>query len=332
MISLFILAVFANPTTSSQNSAPQASSIQSPGSGGSTTSVEELFQKRSYQKVIERLAPRLVQLPRTEVIILGNSYSGLRNHAAALKTFNSLAGKSNQDPEVLTLIGREHFLMGQNTEALNSLRAAMEQKTQFEAAYHWTARVYEKLNNNYELRILYQDMIEKFGERPQFVQQVCRFSTLEGLNDLAETSCRRAIELQPKEASAHVNLGTALKQKGELEKAERYLRQAANSFPQSALAQIAYARHFEEKKNPIQAYEQYKKATQADPTSVQAWVGVGQAAVEVQKYPEALNAFRKACRISPQSVAHLRKASSILRTAGASKVLPQFEDLIDHCR
>jgi superkiller protein 3 len=58
----------------------------------------------------------------------------------------------------------------------------------------------------------------------------------QGLSDEAVRAYRKAIELDPKFASAHYNLGSSLARSGQLAEAERYLRKALDADPTSAAA------------------------------------------------------------------------------------------------
>ena len=310
---------------------PTQNPAQSPAPS-STSSAEDLYRQRLYAKVIALLSPKVEKLSRREIILLGNSYSGLGNHSAALKTFTAVLGQNSKDHELKTLAGREYLRLGKDTDAMNLLRSALEDSDKYEPAFRLIAEIYTKKRNFYELRILYQDLVEKLGEKPEYVNKICELATKEGLNELAEKNCQRGIQLNSKEPSNYVFLGISLKQRGDPEKAAQYLKQAADSFPKSVVAQLNYAQHLEEQKVFVGAYQYYQRATEADSKNHAAWTGLGLTGVEIQKYTESFAAFKTACKIEPNSVALLRRATSSLRTYGVNQWLSKFENLIDSCK
>lgn len=292
-----------------------------------------LYKKGHFQKVIDGLSPHIEKLSRQEILLLGNSYSGLKNHRAAFKTFNSLLGTLPKDPEIKTLMGREQFRMGKENEALNLLKEALSENDKYEPAYLLTAEIYQKRKNNYELRMVYQDMIEKIGEKPIYVLKVCESATLDGLYELSAKTCRRSMQLNSKEPLSYIFLGLTLKETGDPNQGQSFLKQAADSFPKSAKAQIVFGHFLEEKKNFVQAYNYFLRATQADPKSTEAWVGMGLNGTEIQKYQESLRAFEASCRVdATNTIQQFRRAASTLRTYGVSKWLEKYEAGIENCR
>jgi transcription-repair coupling factor (superfamily II helicase) len=58
--------------------------------------------------------------------------------------------------------------------------------------------MYEQKQNSYELRILYQDMIDKIGRMPQFLNKLCEINTIRDYQeDQALFYCKQAIAKDP---------------------------------------------------------------------------------------------------------------------------------------
>ena len=314
------------------HSASPAQQPVKPGLPSPESEALRAYRVRDFQKVVALLSPQVDKLKRNELILLGNAYSGLKNHKAAIKTFTSLLANQGKDSEVKTLIGREQMRLGLENEALATLKEALNENDKFEPAYLYSAQIYEKRGNKYELRLLYQDLIEKLGEKPQYVLKVCELATLDGHYELAEKSCRRSIQINSKEPLSYVYLGMTLKETGDPKQGQSFIKQAADSFQKSDFAQITYAQFLEDQKNFVTAFSYFKRATLANPQSITAWLGVGRNATEVQKYEVAFDAFQRACRINAnQTLPQFRRAASTLRTYGVSKWLDRFESSIENC-
>ncbi len=292
---------------------------------------DSALQKKEFDKVVRLLSPEVEKLDRHGLIDLANAYSGLKKPEAAIKTYTACLATNPKDFEAKTAIGREQLSLGREKEALATLKEALEMNTHYLPAYKLMIAVYEKRKNKYELRILYQDLVEKFGEKSEYITPLCELTTLDVLFELSLRYCQLGIQKDPKEPKNYVYLGITYRDSGEPEKANFNLKKAAEDFPKSELAQLTYALHLEEKKNYIGAYSFYRHATVAEPTSTVAWKGLGASAVEIQKYAEALEAFQKACSLDKKSLPALRKATNTLRTMKIEDWLKKFESAVEKC-
>ncbi len=302
-----------------------------PSNAAPKSSPEADFKSQNYKKVIETLGPDVARLKRPSLLMLGISYSRNQQSLACIKTLNTLVSQNPKDFEARTLIAAEYLKMNKDTEALAQLKEALADNPKYEPAYMETAKLYEKKKNLYELRILYQDMVEKLGEKAIYIAKLCEISTQEGLYELSEKYCARGIQMNPKEPKNYISMGLTLKERGQDDAAKRYLRQAAESFPQSTEAQMTFGQYLEKDKNFVEAFKYYQRATIADAKNLAALTSFGLAAIEIQKYAESLEAFRKACKLDRGSILKMRQAASVLRTYGVSKWLTQFENSIENC-
>jgi tetratricopeptide (TPR) repeat protein len=287
--------------------------------------------KKEYQKAVDLLSPKVEKLSREGLFILGKSYSGLNNHEAAIKTFTASLAMNAKDFEAKTLIGSEQMISGKDKDALANLKEALEINPSYEMAYKILVQYYEKKKNKYELRLLYEDMIEKVGESVEAVTKLCELTTQDRLYDLAFKHCQRGITISPTTPENYVYFGISAHETGQAEKADQLLKKAADDFPKSELAQISYAQHLDEKKNYIGSYSFYKKALLAKPDSVPALIGMGNSGLEIQKYSEALDAYSKACRLDRKTLPSFRRATNTLRTMKVQDWLKKFEVGVESC-
>ena len=293
--------------------------------------VELNFNSKKYEQVIKDLSPNIENLDRKSLLLLGQSYYKTSDFQSAINTFNAIMTLNAKDYEAKTFLGESLFKSGKKQEALAALKEAVEMNPKYIPAYQALITQYDSIGNKYELRLLYQDMIDAFGEKSEYLVKACELNTLSGLHEMAQNYCRKGINKYPNVASNYVNLGVTLKDTGDISEAEKYLKQAAEKFSESELAQISYAHLLNEQKNYIAAYKFYIKASQANPNSKDSYIGIGKTALELKKYEDSLSAYKKACFLDKNSTTEVRKAANIIRTSKDRKNLEPFEKLSENC-
>ena len=293
--------------------------------------VQKSLKAKEYDKVVGLLSPEVEKLDRQGLFALAKAYSGLKKSEAAIKAYTAALSLNPQDVEAKTLIGAEQIVSGKEKEALATLKEALEMRSDFVPAYKLLIRIYEKRKNKYELRLLYQDLVDKIGAKAEYLTKLCELNATDGLYDMAEKYCQQGIEKNSKEPNNFVYLGVSRKGTGKTKEAEMILKKTADDFPKSALAQNIYAQSQEEKKNFISSYAYYKKAIVADSKSVPGYMGLAQSALEIQKYQESLDAFEKTCHLDKTTLPAFRKATNTLRTMKIEEWLRKFEKKSDNC-
>lgn len=323
---------------------PAKAQQDAPETTPSTTTTLAKSTEPTPTAIISELSPKIETLKRTDLLKLGRAYSTEKNPQAAIKVFTAVLAKNAKDVEAKTLIGAEQLKIAvskeQIKEALDTLKSAIDINPKYLPAYRELIKYYEgrldkspadRRISNSELRIIYQDLIERIGANAEFVTQLCKITTVDGLYDLSAKYCKQGISLAPKEPSNFVYQGISMKETGQGEESEKVLKKAASVFPKSELAQLTYAQTQTEKKNHILAYTYYKRAVLANLNSVPALLGLAQSAMEIQKVEEALDAFQRACRRDRTIVPHVRRAKNTLRTIKKQEWEKKFEDLSDSC-
>lgn len=295
------------------------------------SSAESALKQKDYKKVISLLTPQVENLDRNGLFLLAKAHSASKNPEAAIKLYTACLTKDPKDVEAKTLIGAEQFVAGKDKEAIATLKEAIDMSPRFVPAYKILVRIYEKKKNKYELRLLYQDLVEKIGDRAEYIAKLCELTTLDGLYDLALKYCQTGIQKDSNEASNFVYLGITYNQTGETKKAENNLKKAAEQFSDSELAQMSYAQFLDEKKNFIASYNYYRRAVDANKKSIPAYQGLGHASIEIQKYQDALDAYTKACSLDRKTLPAFRRAANTLRTMRNEEWLKKFENAIDKC-
>ncbi|MNJ91137.1 formate-dependent nitrite reductase complex subunit NrfG [compost metagenome] len=298
-----------------------------------TQLAEEFYKANDYQKTTLLLWKQVDKLDRMGLILLAKAHERRNEASEMIRALNIQIGKDAKDFEAHSLLGNAFVMQKKSKEALEAYKTALELNAKYEPAYLGIATIYEKRNppNWYELRIIYQDMIDNLGSRPLYLSKLCEINSKDNTNEAAITSCKDAILKDGTIADNHVYLGMAQKNIGDLDAATVTLKKAADRFPQSELAQYQYGKTLEDKKNYIDAMKVYKVGTEADPKSARAWLGLAMTSFEIRKYEVALEAYRRACKFDSKNAVAFRRATTALRNTRNAEWIDRFESASENC-
>lgn len=291
------------------------------------------FDKKEYQKVIDLISPQVTEASRPQLILLGKSYFELKDYSSAIKVYQALLSKNENDFEVQTLIGNAYFSSSKKatSETLNAFKNALDANPKYEPAYLGLAQYYERAKNLYELRILYQDLIEKVAVRKEYVTKLCQLSYDEKLYDNAKKFCKLGAVKFAEVPDNHVLNAQVERIMGDPKLGDRLLKSAADKFTKSEFANWSYAQMVDEKKDFITAYKYYGRAFKADKSSDRSRLGFAISAFELKKYSEALEAYSYNCKTHRQTQAAFRKALLALKTQKVVAWIMKFEAELEKC-
>lgn len=293
---------------------------------------ETAFKKGDYDKVTDLLWKNIDKLDRKSLLLLAVTHEKKKEPAQMIKVTNILTEKNPKDYEALYLSGSAYLMMPKkDSEALEALKACLEINPKYQPAYEKLAEMYEKKKNNYELRILYQDMLDNIGHKPEFLTKLCDINTKDNQEDQALATCKEAIQKDPKIAENHVNLGLTQLHAGDTDEAKKSLKLAADAHSKSEYAQYTYANLLEEQKSYLEASKYYQVGTVADAKSSRCWLGYAKSSFELHKYEQALDAYKKACKLDQKTAVNFRKATTALRNTKESTWTKQFEAASEAC-
>lgn len=294
---------------------------------------EEFFNKREYEKATVLLWKHVDKMDRHGLILLVKAHEKQAEPSEMIRAMNILIGKDSKDAEAYSFLGNAYVLLRKNKDAVENYKKAIELNNKFEPAYDGLISMYEKRNppNLYELRVLYQDMIEAIGTRAHYLRKLCEINTNDGTFEPAIQNCRDAINKEPKVADPFVYLAISYKSTGQDDLAAKTFKKAANDFPKSELAQYHYAKHLEDQKNFVEAMNAYKAGTEADPDAARSWLGLANCSFEIKKYELSLIAYNQACKHDKKTAVAFRRATTVLRNQKNSQWVGKFESASENC-
>lgn len=306
---------------------------KSPGKASISHTAEEHFKNGEYDKVTKLLWPQIDKIDRKSLLLLAKSHEMRKEASELIRAVNILLGKDAKDFEAHTLLGNAHLLEKKNKDAMESYKKALEFNARYEPAYDGLIRLYGERNppNLYELRILYQDMIDTIGARPVYLRKLCEVNTQDNTFEAAIQTCKEAIIKDSSVADPYVYLALSYAGMGEDKRAQSGLKKAAKDFPKSELAQFQYAKTLEDQKNYVDAMKFYKLATEADAKSARSWLGLANTSFEIRKYDIALPAYKLACKFDKKTAVSFRRATTVLRNNRNSEWVGRFESSSENC-
>jgi tetratricopeptide (TPR) repeat protein len=308
--------------------------------GGQTTkgessldSAQDLFDKMQYDKVTTLIWKNIDKANRANLITLSKAHEKRNEAGEMIRAVNLILAKNESDFEAQTLLGNAYLLQKKPSLAMESYKRAVELNPKYEPAYSGLVTLYEKRDppNYYELRILFQDMVQNIGSRPQYLLKLCEINTLDAIYEPAIEACKQAISKNPKAADGYVYLGKCYQATGQEALGLSTLKTVATKFPNSVMAQVSYAQVLESQKNFVEAAKYYQKATESNPNSAPAWLGLASASFELRKYDTSFVAFQKACKFDKKNAAAFRKAAALLKKYQESAWIKKFEAAADSC-
>lgn len=130
----------------------------------------------------------------------------------------------------------------------------------------------------------------------------------------AEAAYRRALDLDPNNARAWVNLSIALRRQDRLDDAAQACQRAIEQAPRSPLAWNALGNVYKQQELHSEAAEAYAKARRADPNAYEYAYNLGFAWLQLGRFDDAERIYRDALSLSPQRAdAHQNLAWALQR-------------------
>ena len=143
-------------------------------------------------------------------------------------------------------------------------------------------------------------------------------------NEKAKTHYQRAVELDPKLAAGHLNLGLVLLEQSPRE-AVAPLRRAVELLPDQARPRYLLGQALERSEQLEEAVKAYTDAGKIEPGSFDIALALGRVSLAQKDYGEAEASYRKALKLQPAAaLARLGLAESLLAQNKAELALTEY--------
>jgi Tfp pilus assembly protein PilF len=290
------------------------------------------FQKYQYSEVVQLLKSDSELLPRSSLIILAKSYGEIQDRPNQGRILEHLITLNQNDYESMTLLGEYFITIKQDEDAIKNLRQALNLKPGYKIALEDLLLIYQSKNNNFEMRIIYQDLIKHYGNRPEYISKLCRIHTLDGFYDTAKKYCKGGINIDPKNPENYLFLAYIEQSLGNINQSRQIVKTAIQRFPESNIVLASYATILIRQKDFAGAEKYFLQAAKINSESFDSQIGLAISSFESKDYDIALNAYKNACKIEPhKTTRELKRAANFIRYKSMEKWEDAFTEAFDQC-
>lgn len=323
LLSLFILSLL-----------PLAAPAQTAKSAKKAESIQELEAKlkkdpeqlkvreklaRAYlnenlnEKVISLLNPYTEQISVATKFDLASAYRGKGDSLNEVRVLKGITTTNEEIFEAYYNMALAQIKLKNEADAIESLRKAITINPGFKPAHDTLLSIFIKADNRYEARETLQDMISRFGKRPELMNSLCRLLSIDGFNKQAITDCQNAILASASFPDNYIYLAQSLKDAEQEGESEKTLLHAARKFPKSEFVQWATGQLYLRKQNFAVAQKYFNNAIAADAKSSRALLGAAETSMELAEYQQALDFYERACKNNPNIKDNILTAAAKLR-------------------
>ena len=145
----------------------------------------------------------------------------------------------------------------------------------------------------------------------------------------SEALFRHALEVTENNYLAHLNLGSALDEKGQIDEAIREFQEAIRLKPDYALAHNNLGIALDRKGQIDEAISQFQEAIRLKPDYAEAHNNLGMALVKKGQIDEAIREFQEAIRLKPDyAEAHNNLGMALVRKGQIDEAIREFQEAI----
>ncbi|MBL7544676.1 MAG: tetratricopeptide repeat protein [Bdellovibrionaceae bacterium] len=312
-------------------SQPETTASTTPAKEDYSIKASKFLLEKKYSQATTILWTHIENLTESDLVLLTKAHYLNKEYFESMKAAHLVLAKNEHNFEALTYLGLCQLRKKKDREAKDYFRRATDVNPAYMPAINGLVEIYEKGSNFYELRLIYQDLIKRVGEKSEFVTKLCDINTKDGITDQAQTYCRKAIQLDPAIPENYSNLGLVYKNINDHTKAKEQLRAAADKFPKSDINQLNYAQFLEEQKNFIDAFKYYGRCVKINDFAEKCWLGYTVSSYQIQKFAETLVGLKKSCAFNKKHSFIGRKAASFARSAKQGDWAKKIDSLSELC-
>ncbi len=146
----------------------------------------------------------------------------------------------------------------------------------------------------------------------------------QGKYEQAEEMFKKAIELNPTDEGLYIELGWWYRDQGKYEQAEEVLKKAIEINPRNDLVYLDLGKCYRSQGKYEQAEEMFKKAITLNPRNVGSYFGLGWCYKGQGQYDQAEEIFKKALEINPGNVEMYNGLAVCYKEQGKNKLEEEY--------
>ena len=155
----------------------------------------------------------------------------------AIKALQKAIKLEPSNPVLLTELAKLYLINNQTNESINLLQSAIDQKSDYLAAYIGLAKVYETLDQPDKALVILEQVIQ-LTQNPELIYESGRLYYNQGDIDTAIVRFNQAVELRPSYANALYSMGLAYQQQGNEELALEQFNKVLELNPENEAVRV----------------------------------------------------------------------------------------------
>lgn len=292
------------------------------------------FKQKKYDKVVQLYAPYSNEISEPALIQLADSYQFLNDPLNEIRILQTYTEKFPNRFRPHFLIGTAYKRARKFDDAAVHLRKSIEYAPKHRPSYDNLLEVFIENKQNYESRILIQDMMRVFGPKKEFQNQLCKLFASDNFLNEAMTSCKSAVSGDPKHPDNHIFLAQTYYNLGNKTAAEKIFHTAARQFSKSEFVQYAAGEYYLNDKQYSIAVRYLEQAAKINPQSQRAQITLALALFETKDYTRALQNFILSCQLDKSSETQtlLKNSAAKLRLSNQNSVAAEYDKRAELCQ
>ncbi len=278
----------------------------------------------SPDSVIAALNPMADRIHGKKLLKLSEAFHAKKDYENEIRILKLMLIDDDKNFRNIYRMALAQLELKKDVEAVASLRKCLSIDPRFKPGAETLLQYFLKNNSRYEAREILADLIAKYGNKPEYQNDLCQLYADDGFTKEAITECKKAIELSRQYPDNYVYLAQSLSDSDLAKDAEKILVSAATRFPTSELVQVSTAQLFFKRNLYSVSAKYFAKAIKVNPNSVKALVGFAQSELQNNHLDVSYNTFYKACQINEKTVRDFQEATATLRQKGDETWVRKF--------
>jgi len=296
-------------------------------------SLRELYQAKKFQSIVQEYGLKVLELERGDQYLLAQSYINSGNKKMAIRVYQIMIEKNPKDAPAYRKLAEVFQMEKKYKEAIEQLKKAIDANPNYEQAYVQLAKTIleYKPRNRLEARNIYEDLVKKFGNKTEYLQNICDLASKEGQHEVAEKACAQTLESSPNNPVALIAIGHLIRDKMEFEKADIYFNKLLLEHGSDPKIATASGDYFRERKQFLKAFEAYEKSIQSEEASYEMVLKARDLACEIHLIDECYLLFIRSCKLRKSIKLEIRKLLAERKSEIDQDWVKKFSNLIKEC-
>lgn len=255
-----------------------------------------------------------------------------QDHLEEVRALEIIKTMGKQPPGFFVRLGNAYSEINKTDEVIKNFRQALADAPKYEKAYEALYQFYLSKKNTYDARLILLEIIEKFGEKPKWLNEMCKMEIREKYFDSAKNVCQSALVTSPNVAENHVNLALAFKFTEAEDQARKILYAAAKQFKDSESTQREAGVLSQLAKNYELSETHFGQCGKINSKAGDCFLELAKAQFQLKKYEPALQSFLKACPHIKEAELEMRRHAYDLDKQGQPKLYKKYMDQTEKCQ